>query len=164
MSSTRGSGAQVRILGKGDAFMILSAMLYGFTNATEEFFVKRPPLYEVIGQLGMWGTLINGIQASALEHHDMTLASWNGAADVGFFVAYTAAMFFLYTTAPLLYRSASSPFYDIGMLTSDFYGLLFVWIPGLFLFVLMIAREAEEQGKVDPRRPAYIQRRQEEQV
>ncbi|KAI6152738.1 hypothetical protein EDD17DRAFT_1513300 [Pisolithus thermaeus] len=157
MSSTRGSGAQCYALW------------------------VQPPLYEVIGQLGMWGTLINGIQASALEHHDMTLASWNGAADVGFFVAYTAgeqglynrtrlvdrslsAMFFLYTTAPLLYRSASSPFYDIGMLTSDFYGLLFVWIPGLFLFVLMIAREAEEQGKVDPRRPAYIQRRQEEQV
>lgn len=34
---------------------------------------------QVVGQLGMWGTLINGIQASALEHYDMTQASWNGA-------------------------------------------------------------------------------------
>ena len=66
-------------------------------NATEEFLVRRRPLYEVrlmvayavqlsltcqsqvVGQLGMWGTLINGIQASALEHYDMTQASWNGA-------------------------------------------------------------------------------------
>ncbi|KIK11724.1 hypothetical protein PISMIDRAFT_122236 [Pisolithus microcarpus 441] len=75
--------------GKGDAFMIIGATLYGFTNATGEFFVRRSPLYKVIGQLGMWGTLINGIQASALEHHDMTLASWNGATG-GFLVAYTA--------------------------------------------------------------------------
>ena len=64
---------------KGDVFMLVGATLYGFTNATEEFFVRRSPLYEVVGQLGMWGTLINGIQAAGLEHHDMTLASWNGA-------------------------------------------------------------------------------------
>ncbi|KAI6110991.1 hypothetical protein EV401DRAFT_1990730 [Pisolithus croceorrhizus] len=131
---------------KGDAFMILGATLYGFTNAMEEFFVKRS-LHEVVGQPGTWGTLINYVQASALEHHDMTLASWNGATG-GFLVAYTAATFILYTAAPLLYRSASSPFYNISPLTSDFYGLLF----------------AEEQEKVDPQRTVYIQRRQEEQV
>ena len=58
-------------------------------------------------------------------------------------------MFILYTTAPMLYRSASSAFYNISLLTSDFYGLLFgVWChvtsqlfavgyqhSGLFLFV-----------------------------
>ena len=83
---------------KGDIFMIIGATLYGFSehlvvlmseiwlrrartipaNATEEFFVRRSPLYEVVGQLGMWGTLINGIQAAGLEHHDMTQVSWNG--------------------------------------------------------------------------------------
>jgi hypothetical protein len=40
-------------------------------------------------------------------------------------------MFILYTVAPILYRMASSAFYNISLLTSDFYGLLF----GLFLFV-----------------------------
>jgi solute carrier family 35 protein F1/2 len=34
-------------------------------------------------------------------------------------------MFILYTTAPLLYRMASSAFYNISLLTSDFYGLIF---------------------------------------
>jgi solute carrier family 35 protein F1/2 len=34
-------------------------------------------------------------------------------------------MFTLYTVAPLLYRMASSPFYNISLLTSDFYGLIF---------------------------------------
>lgn len=34
-------------------------------------------------------------------------------------------MFILYTVAPLLYRMASSAYYNISLLTSDFYGLLF---------------------------------------
>ncbi|KAG6895856.1 hypothetical protein C0992_011995 [Termitomyces sp. T32_za158] len=62
---------------KGDGFMIAGATLYGLSNATEEFFVRKRPLYEVVGQLGMWGTLINGIQAAGLEHGAMKLASWN---------------------------------------------------------------------------------------
>jgi len=159
--------------GKGDAFMILGATLYGLTNATEEFFVRRSPLYEVVGQLGMWGTLINGIQAASLEHVDMTTASWNGAT-IGLLIAYTCAMFTLYTVAPLLYRMASSAYFNISLLTSDFYGLLF----GLFLFhyspfwlyfpafsVVILGliiyfwhATPEEQGKLDPQRPAYVRR------
>jgi len=47
-------------------------------NAAEEFFVRQSPLYEVVGQLGMWGTLINVIQAASLEHRGMMDATWNG--------------------------------------------------------------------------------------
>ena len=114
-------------------------------NATEEFFVRRSPLYEVVGQLGMWATLINGIQAAALEHKGMREATWNGPIgelrpapppfadrawtkcgfEAGLLLAYTAAMFILYTTAPILYRMASSVFYNLSLLSSDFFGLLF---------------------------------------
>jgi len=111
-------------------------------NAAEEFFVRRSPLYEVVGQLGMWGMVINGIQASSLEHKMMTQVTWNGpigefrsthlvsswtdhVLEGGLLVAYTAAMFILYTTAPLLYRLASSVFYNLSLLSSDFFGLLF---------------------------------------
>jgi Solute carrier family 35 len=34
-------------------------------------FVCRSPLYEVVDQLGMWGIVINGIQASIIEHIKM---------------------------------------------------------------------------------------------
>lgn len=40
-------------------------------------------------------------------------------------------MLILYTVAPLLYRMASSAYYNLSLLSSDFYGLLF----GLFLYV-----------------------------
>ena len=34
---------------------------------------------KVVGQLGMWGFLISGIQSAALEHKGMKTATWNGA-------------------------------------------------------------------------------------
>jgi len=157
--------------GKGDGFMILGATLYGFTNATEEFFVRRRPLYEVVGQLGMWGLIVSSIQASAIEHHKMREMIWSGR-NIGLLVAYTAAMFILYTVAPLLYRLASSAYFNLSLLSSDFYGLLF----GLFLFhfqpywlyfpsfgVVIVGlivyfwhSTPEQQGTIDIRKPSYV--------
>lgn len=85
-------------------------------------------------------------------------------------------MFILYTVAPWIYRLASSAYYNISLLTSDFYGLLF----GLFLFhykpfwlyfpafaVVVIGlvvyfwhATPESQGKLDPQAPEYVKRRQ----
>lgn len=53
-------------------------MFLSLANAAEEFLVRRSPLYEVLGQLGMWGTFIIGIQAAALEHKAMRDVPWNG--------------------------------------------------------------------------------------
>ncbi|PVG02099.1 DUF914-domain-containing protein [Serendipita vermifera] len=124
-------GGPGKSLVKGDLFMIAGATLYGFTNATEEFLVRNAPLYQVVGQLGFWGMIINGIQAAALEHEGMRTAPWNGKV-IGFIVVYTVSMFILYTVAPILYRLASSTFFNLSILSSDFYGLIF----GLFLFKL----------------------------
>ena len=46
-------------------------------------------------------------------------------------IVFISAMFILYTTAPLIYRAASSVYYNLSLLSSDFYGLLF----GLGLYV-----------------------------
>jgi len=160
--------------GKGDAFMIAGATLYGFTNATEEFLVRKRPLYEVVGLLGLFGVLINGIQAAALEHDGMRTVTWNGGT-IGLLFAYTAAMLILYTVAPLLYRMASSAYYNLSLLSSDFYGLLF----GLFLYnyhpywlyfisfaVIMAGlivyfwhSTPEEQGVLNPTTPSYVTKR-----
>jgi solute carrier family 35 protein F1/2 len=46
-------------------------------NATEEFFVRRRPLYEVVGMMGFWGTIINGAQAAGLEHKAWLTSDWH---------------------------------------------------------------------------------------
>jgi solute carrier family 35 protein F1/2 len=122
----------------------------------------------------MWGFLINGIQSSALESKGMKEVPWNGAT-IGLLMAFTCAMLILYTVSPLLYRLASSAYYNLSLLSSDFYGLLF----GLFLFhyspfwLYFIAfavvitglityfwsSTPEEQGFLDPQAPKYVNRR-----
>ena len=39
--------------------------------------MRKLPLYEVLGQIGMWGTLIIGIQAAGLEYKGIKDAPWN---------------------------------------------------------------------------------------
>ncbi|CAK5273972.1 unnamed protein product [Mycena citricolor] len=166
--------------GKGDAFMIAGATLYGFTNATEEFFVRKRPLYEVVGQLGMWATIISLCQASGLEHNLWKTASWNGAT-AGLIIAYTAgksslAMFILYTVAPLLYRMASSAYYNLSLLSSDWYGLIFglglyhyspYWLYFIAFALVLVglityfwSSTPEQQGTLDPQMPYYITKSQ----
>jgi len=166
-----GKDGQAQSKGTGDGFMVAAATIYGVVNATEEYFVRHRPLYEVVGQVGMWGIIVAGAQTSALEHKLWMTASWNGAT-IGLLIGYTAAMFLLYSVAPILYRIASSAYFNIALLTSDFYGLLF----GLFLFhyspfwlyfpafaVVMVGlityfwhATPEEQGESDVRTPEYL--------
>ncbi|KAH7909376.1 hypothetical protein BJ138DRAFT_1181079 [Hygrophoropsis aurantiaca] len=166
-----GKDGQAQSKGTGDGFMVAAATIYGVVNATEEYFVRHRPLYEVVGQVGMWGIIVAGAQTSALEHKLWMTASWNGAT-IGLLIGYTAAMFLLYSVAPILYRVASSAYFNIALLTSDFYGLLF----GLFLFhyspfwlyfpafaVVMVGlityfwhATPEEQGESDVRTPEYL--------
>ncbi|KAJ7115841.1 solute carrier family 35 member SLC35F1/F2/F6 [Mycena epipterygia] len=152
--------------GKGDAFMIAGATLYGFTNATEEFFVRKRPLYEVVGQLGMFGFIICGIQAAGLEHEGMKTVTWNGA----------TTLFILYTVAPLLYRMASSAYYNLSLLSSDWYGLIIglglyhyspYWLYFVAFALVLIGlityfwhSTPEEQGVLDPKAPDYVDTRE----
>ncbi|GAA5961316.1 hypothetical protein JCM3765_004371 [Sporobolomyces pararoseus] len=108
---------------KGDIFMLIGATGYGLSNALEEFFVRQRPLYEIVGQMGFWGMFINGIQGAGLEHHLFHTVTWNGTT-IGCLIGYVCAMLFLYSLAPILFRLSSSPFYNLSILTSDFFGLL----------------------------------------
>ncbi|KAK1231034.1 hypothetical protein PQX77_005841 [Marasmius sp. AFHP31] len=161
---------------KGDGFMIAGATLYGFTNATEELFVRKRPLYEVVGQLGFWGIIISACQVGGLEARDFKHHAWNGAT-AGLLIAFTTGMLILYTVAPILYRMASSAYYNLSIISADFYGLLF----GLFLYhykpywlyfisfaVTMIGlityfwwAAPEDQGELTAQAPAYVQERRE---
>ncbi|KAI1309330.1 hypothetical protein EDD11_004113 [Mortierella claussenii] len=114
---------------KGDLFCILGATLYAFSNVGQEYLVRQRPMYEVVGQLGFWATIINGIQLAILERHELQNIEWTGSV-VGYIIGFDIAMFLMYSLSPLLFRLSSATFFNLSLLTSDFYGLLF----GLFLF------------------------------
>ncbi|KAF9901736.1 hypothetical protein EC991_005745 [Linnemannia zychae] len=114
---------------KGDLFCIIGATFYALSNVGQEFLVRQRPIYEVVGQLGFWGAIVNGIQLAILERHELASITWTGEV-VGYIIGFDIAMFLMYSVAPILLRLSSATFFNLSLLTSDFYGLLF----GLFLF------------------------------
>ncbi|CAO3644558.1 unnamed protein product [Cunninghamella blakesleeana] len=114
---------------KGDLFCILGATLYGVSNVCEEILARKHPLYEVIGMFTFFATFINFVQIMILERGELSQLAGQGEA-AGMIVVYTFCMFVLYSLAPVLFRLGSAVLYNISLLTSDFYGLIF----GLGLF------------------------------
>ncbi|OBT91588.1 hypothetical protein VE01_10409 [Pseudogymnoascus verrucosus] len=108
---------------KGDLFGLLGATLYGLSNVFEEWFVSRRPMYEVLGMLGIFGILINGVQAAIFDRTSFHDATWNGAV-AGYLVGYTLALSIFYSLAPIILRMASAAFFDISLLTGNFWGTI----------------------------------------
>lgn len=108
---------------KGDLFGLLGASLYGISNVFEEWFVSRRPAYEVLACLGVWGVVINGVTAAIFDRSSFDTAVWNGAVG-GYLVGYTLALTLFYTLAPLILRMGSAAFFDISLLTCNFWGTI----------------------------------------
>lgn len=121
ISGSSGTGGRDQV--KGDLFALLGSTFYGLTNVAEEYFVSKRPMYEVLGQLGLYATIIMGVQAAIFDRAAFQSATWNG--DVGgYFVGYTACLFIFYSLAPLLFRLASAAFFNISLLTANFWGVV----------------------------------------
>ncbi len=108
---------------KGDLFALLGATFYGLSNVTEEFLVSKRPLYEVVGQLAFWAMLINGAQAGIFDRASFRTAVWDGQV-AGYLVGFTLLLSLFYTLAPLMFRLASAAFFNISLLTSNFWGVV----------------------------------------
>ena len=106
---------------KGDLFALLGATFYGLANVFQEVLVSERPLYEVVGQLGLWGMVINGAQAGIFNRGDFATASWNPRVG-GYLAGYTLALALFYSLGPLVFRMGSAAFFNIGLLTVNFWG------------------------------------------
>ena len=118
---------------KGDLFALLGASFYGLGNVVEEFFVSKRPLYEVVGQMAFWGMLINGTQAGIFDRASFRSATWDSVVG-GYLTGYTLILALFYTLAPLLFRLASAAFFNISLLTANFWGVII----GLHVFHLSV--------------------------
>lgn len=128
--SNGGPGANML---KGDLFGLLGATCYGLSNVFEEWFVSKRPVYEVLSFLGIFGVLINGVQAAIFDRQSFRDATWNS--DVaGYWVGYTLCLCLFYSLAPLILRMGSAAFFDISLLTGNFWGVII----GVHVFGLAI--------------------------
>jgi solute carrier family 35 protein F1/2 len=108
---------------KGDLFALLGATFYGLANVAEEYLVSEQPVYEVIGQIGFWGMIINGVQAAIFDRQSFQDAPWSPALG-GYLAGYTLALTLFYSLAPLVFRLGSAAFFNISLLTVNFWGVV----------------------------------------
>ena len=107
---------------KGDLFALLGATFYGLSNVAEEFLVSKRPIYEVVGQMGFWGMIINGVQAGIFDRESFQSAVWSPAVG-GYLTGFTLALSLFYSLGPLVFRMGSAAFFNISLLTTNFWGL-----------------------------------------
>lgn len=120
---TGSNGGNPSTMLKGDLFALAGATLYGLSNVFEEWFVSKRPMYEVLGMLGLFGIIINGITAAIFDRHSFQHSVWDSQV-AGYIVGYTLVLVLFYTLAPLILRMASAAFFDISLLTVNFWGVI----------------------------------------
>ncbi|XP_054947569.1 solute carrier family 35 member F2 isoform X2 [Physeter macrocephalus] len=120
------SGSDVLI---GDVLVLLGASLYAVSNVCEEYIVKKLSRQEFLGMVGLFGTIISGIQLLIVEYKDLASIHWDWKIAL-LFVAFALCMFCLYNFMPLVIKVTSATSVNLGILTADLYSLFF----GLFLF------------------------------
>jgi solute carrier family 35 protein F1/2 len=108
---------------KGDLFALVGATFYGLSNVFEEWFVSKRPMYEVLSMLGVFGMIINGVQAGIFDRASFQSATWDGQVG-GYIVGYSLILFIFYCLAPIMLRMASAAFFDISLLTGNFWGVI----------------------------------------
>ncbi|KAL7920099.1 hypothetical protein ACQKWADRAFT_167001 [Trichoderma austrokoningii] len=108
---------------KGDLFGLLGATLYGVSNVFEEWLVSKRPMHHVLAFMGLFGMIINGVQAAIFDRKSFQQAHWDGAVG-GWLAGYTLCLCIFYTLAPLILRMGSAAFFDISLLTANFWGVI----------------------------------------
>ncbi|XP_019623405.1 PREDICTED: LOW QUALITY PROTEIN: solute carrier family 35 member F2-like [Branchiostoma belcheri] len=113
----------------GDMLCLLGAALYGVSNVAEEYVVRHFTRVEFLGMLGIFGSVICGLQLAILERHELATIQWTWQVGL-LFVGFAVCLFALYTIFPTVIKMSSAVVVNLSILTADLYTLFL----GLFLF------------------------------
>ncbi|XP_074264196.1 uncharacterized protein LOC141586769 [Silene latifolia] len=108
---------------KGDLFVIAGATLYGVSNVSEEYLVKKADTVELMAMLGVFGAIISAIQISILERTELKSIHWSAGAALPF-VGFAVAMFLFYSLVPVLLKISGSTMLNLSLLTSDMWSVV----------------------------------------
>ena len=114
----------------GDLLVILGASLYGISNVIQEFVVKNFNISECLGMLGLFSTLLSGIQVIVLESDaisNVDFASYQIALP---WLGFTICLTLIYMTMAYVIQQTSATVTNLSILSADFYALVL----GIFIF------------------------------
>ncbi|KAL0547288.1 hypothetical protein IC582_017218 [Cucumis melo] len=107
---------------KGDALVIAGATLYAVSNVSEEFLVKNAGRVELMAMLGLFGSIISGIQI-IIERNELKSINWTPKAALPF-VGFSVAMFLFYSLVPVLLQINGAAMLNLSLLTSDMWAVV----------------------------------------
>ncbi|XP_054482179.1 solute carrier family 35 member F2-like [Anoplopoma fimbria] len=113
----------------GDGLVLLSAVLYAVSNVGQEYTVKNLSRIEFLGMMGLFGTVISGIQLAVLETRAVATIKWDFRISM-LFALYALCMFALYSFMPVVVKMTSATAVNLSLLTADLFSLFC----GIFLF------------------------------
>ncbi|XP_053543485.1 solute carrier family 35 member F2 isoform X3 [Ictalurus punctatus] len=99
------------------------------SNLCQEYIVKNKSRLEFLGMVGLFGTLISGIQLGILEHTDVANIQWTWQIAL-LLCGFAICMFTLYSCMPVVINMTSATAVNLSLLTADLFSLFC----GLFLF------------------------------
>ncbi|XP_059350825.1 solute carrier family 35 member F2-like [Daphnia carinata] len=114
----------------GDLMCIGGALLYGIITIAEEYVVKTIDCVEFLAMIGLFGSVINGVQLAALEHEQVASIDWSEWRVIVLLAAFTLTLFTYYTITPTVMKITSAMAVNLSLLTADFYTLVI----GVLLF------------------------------
>ncbi|XP_034539894.1 solute carrier family 35 member F2-like isoform X2 [Notolabrus celidotus] len=113
----------------GDGLVLLSAALYAVSNVCQEYTVKNLSRTEFLGMMGLFGTIISGIQMAVLEIKAIAAIKWDHHISM-LFAVYALCMYALYSLMPVVVKMTSATAVNLSLLTADLFSLFC----GIFLF------------------------------
>ncbi|KAK7476371.1 hypothetical protein BaRGS_00032371 [Batillaria attramentaria] len=116
--------------GLGDLLVVIGASLYGVSNVAQEFIVKNFPRSDFLGMIGLFGSLISGVQFIILERDEVAKLDFSSYKIWLPWLGYVVCLFLIYTCMTVAIQQTSATTLNISILSADFYALLF----GLVIF------------------------------
>ncbi|XP_070699859.1 solute carrier family 35 member F2 [Pempheris klunzingeri] len=113
----------------GDGLVLISAFLYAVSNVCQEYTVKNLSRVEFLGMMGLFGTVISGIQLAVLETRAIAAIKWDFHIST-LFTVYALCMYALYSFMPVVVKMTSATAVNLSLLTADLFSLFC----GIFLF------------------------------
>ncbi|KAK0056673.1 solute carrier family 35 member F2 [Biomphalaria pfeifferi] len=114
----------------GDSLVIIGAILYGFNNVAQEYVVKNYNKSEYLGMVGLFSTVVSGIQVIILEREELSNINFVSYKVALPWFGYFLFLFLIYTCMSWVIQKTSATVTNLSLLTADFYALII----GIFIF------------------------------
>lgn len=109
---------------EGDGLVLLGCVFYSLSNISQEYIVKSFDRSEYLGMLGLCGFIIGGVQTVVVEREAVAAIDWGDSMVIAYLGAFTLCLFLFYSITPILMESRSAVFFNLSVLTADFWTII----------------------------------------